>query len=44
MPRIEDDLLPGMVGIERANYSRDRIVKQDRTHTDPYVGFEAMGR
>ena len=44
MPGIEEDLLPGMVGIERGHYSRDRIVKQDRTYPDPHVRFETVGR
>ena len=42
-PRVEHHLLPGVVGVQRGDHPRDRVVEQHRAHADPDVELEAVG-
>ena len=42
-PRIEDDLFPGVVGMQRGDDALDRVVEQHRADADAYVELETRG-
>ena len=41
-PGIEDDLLVGVVGVQRGDDALDRVVEQDRADTDAHAELEAV--
>ena len=42
-PRIEDDLLPGVVRVQRGDHALDRVIEQHRADADAHVELEAVG-
>ena len=42
-PRIEDHLLPGVVGVQRGDHALDRVVEEHRADADAHVELEAVG-
>ena len=42
LPGIEDDLLPGVVGVEGRDHALDRVVEQDGAHPDLVAELEVM--
>ena len=43
-PRVEHDLLPGMVGMQRRDHALQRVVEQDRADADTHVELELVRR
>ena len=42
-PRVEDHLLPGVVGVQGGDHAFDRVVEEHRADADPDVELEAVG-